>query len=527
MDNKKHIDRLFQEKFKDFEAAPSDAVWERISENLPVKKKKRRVIALWWQIGGVAAIIALLLTIGNSVFNTDGENAEDFPIVNTNTNENDTKSENNDASPNKKSSTLDTIEGKTTKVVNTNTDAENETHLKAIRTDKPEKQTPLNQQANPHYSKQKQDALVNHPTAGELNKATKKQDKSVTNSNENDKTLVAEQKPLNSPLNTDGKTLLKSETERKSTIKNTLKQRESDIAENTSTDKTNTDTSKPETTNLENSASENPLIETPEEHTIENAIAENSKTIDEEGKEDERNRWSIAPNVAPVYFSSLGKGSSLDKQFNDNSKSSDINMSYGIAGSYAISKKLKIRAGVNRVNLNQVTADVFAYTGAETAARGADAEFANISFKDGTSHVSLMSSKMMDRGSAPELFNAKIAGNIEQKFGFIEVPVELEYRLLDKRFGVNVISGFSTLILSDNEIYADVNGSTTLIGEANNINSTSFSANFGLGMDYNFSNQWQINLEPTFKYQINTFNNTTGDFKPFFIGVYTGLSFKF
>ncbi|WP_340154549.1 hypothetical protein [uncultured Winogradskyella sp.] len=46
-------------------------------------------------------------------------------------------------------------------------------------------------------------------------------------------------------------------------------------------------------------------------------------------------------------------------------------------------------------------------------------------------------------------------------------------------------------------------------------------------MDYSLSKQWNLNLEPTFKYQINTFNNTTGDFKPFFIGVYTGLSYKF
>ena len=63
MNEKKNIDRLFQEKFKDFEVAPNDAVWNRISDSLPKKKKKRRVIALWWQIGGVAAVIVLLLTV--------------------------------------------------------------------------------------------------------------------------------------------------------------------------------------------------------------------------------------------------------------------------------------------------------------------------------------------------------------------------------------------------------------------------------------------------------------------------------
>ena len=48
-----------------------------------------------------------------------------------------------------------------------------------------------------------------------------------------------------------------------------------------------------------------------------------------------------------------------------------------------------------------------------------------------------------------------------------------------------------------------------------------------LGFDYRITKQLNIMLEPTFKYQINTFNNTFGDFQPFFIGVYTGLNFKF
>ena len=59
MNEKKNIDRLFQEKFKDFEVAPNDAVWNRISESLPNKKKKRRVIPIWWQVGGVAAACLL------------------------------------------------------------------------------------------------------------------------------------------------------------------------------------------------------------------------------------------------------------------------------------------------------------------------------------------------------------------------------------------------------------------------------------------------------------------------------------
>ncbi len=39
MSDKKHIDRLFQEAFKDFESDPSDAVWKNIKTKLNEKNK--------------------------------------------------------------------------------------------------------------------------------------------------------------------------------------------------------------------------------------------------------------------------------------------------------------------------------------------------------------------------------------------------------------------------------------------------------------------------------------------------------
>ena len=108
------------------------------------------------------------------------------------------------------------------------------------------------------------------------------------------------------------------------------------------------------------------------------------------------------------------------------------------------------------------------------------------------------------------------------------MPLEIQYTLLDKKLGINVIGGFSSFFLSDNKIFSESEGSArTFLGEATNINNVSYSANFGLGLNYQVSKKIDLNLEPMFKYQINTFNNTSGDFKPFFIGVYTGFAIKF
>lgn len=56
MEDKK-IDLLFQEKLKNLEATPDKKVWNRIESQL--KKKKRRVLPIWWYSGGVAAMLAI------------------------------------------------------------------------------------------------------------------------------------------------------------------------------------------------------------------------------------------------------------------------------------------------------------------------------------------------------------------------------------------------------------------------------------------------------------------------------------
>jgi hypothetical protein len=526
MNNKKNIDRLFQEKFKDFEVAPNEAVWDRINESLPNKKKKRRVLVLWWQIGGVAAVVTLLLTVGVSVFNSDDDNNQEFPIVNTEDKDNSTRDNTTKSSPDNKQDDLSGHPIDEHDFVDSDADTESISHEKEnSNSPKLKKAKVFNPLTTPNKTLSN-NAIVsetpnknNPPTFEKFNKTLQ------TLLNKNNTPKVAEN--TKTPLKKSEGTIRVSKRELKSEIKTTVEDNTSAMTANSASNKTDVENSKTLNTEVINTIDS--VITDHPKASIQDAIAEQIEAIDEKEKEDEQNRWSIAPNVAPVYYSSFGKGSSLDQQFNDNTKGSAINMSYGITSAYAVSKKLKIRAGINRVSLNQTTADVFAFTGPETASRGVQQEqlSGNITFNSKKQNVLLMSSKMLGVSSAPEVFNTNTTGEIDQRFGFIEVPLELEYRLLDKTFGINVIGGFSTLFLNENEIYADIDGASTLIGEANNINSTSFSANIGLGLDYSLSKQWNINLEPQFKYQINTFNNTTGNIRPFFIGVYTGLSFKF
>ncbi|WP_430467069.1 hypothetical protein [Winogradskyella ouciana] len=534
MNDKKNIDRLFQEKFKDFEVAPNDAVWNRISESLPNKKRKRRVVALWWQIGGVAAAIALLLTIGISVFNSDIDNSVDPTVVDTEDLNNNSNQNNNNSTSNDKQNELKDDEAyEKLEFVGSEKDDESINGLKEDNgSDK--KSASKNLTSNPKSQLNSVAVYSDNKDKGE-NPPSQEREK-LTTIIDADNTKVASVDTKSSENS--NKTELANDKDIKSAIKKTIEDNNTAVTDNSTSkgsEKSNSENTDA-TSATEDIEKKDILKEDPKKESILDAIAANNaedKDTDEKEKEDEQNRWSITPNVAPVYYSSLGEGSPIDGQFNDNSKSSDINMSYGITTAYAVNERLKVRTGVNVVNLSQSTSDVFAITNPNpavsasfvTSGSGANVtqKYANVTLNNQAQSVSLMSAKAM----VSSLDLSTKVGSIDQRFGFIEVPLELEYRVLDKKFGVNVIGGFSTFFLNENEIYADLDGVNTLIGEANNINSTSFSANFGLGLDYSLSKQWNINLEPQFKYQINTFNNTSGNYRPFFIGVYTGLSFKF
>ena len=105
MKDNKNIERLFQEKFKDFEALPPQDSWDIIASRLNEKKKKKRILPIWFQFSGIAAS---LFIIGSLIWNFSGEsNTTEVPnsnntIVNTedskgNSNNSNITSPNNEA----------------------------------------------------------------------------------------------------------------------------------------------------------------------------------------------------------------------------------------------------------------------------------------------------------------------------------------------------------------------------------------------------------------------------------------------
>ena len=518
MSDKKHIDRLFQEGFKDFEAVPSDAVWKNIESKLNKKKKKRRVIPIWWRYAGVAALLLLLLTVGGIYFNNSDEGSTNQVVDTENTSSEKTNIKSNNP--------LNDATETNIMVSNNNQDGLNESSnsQSEIKTNKisPSKETTI---AETSASKNQNESKTQLVSSDKL-----KIKKLVSPSNTNAIANSSEEK--NETEN------IQNELENKAGVANTSENHNNNIESKNEVPLVNKEKAKALISEVskDNTAIANVNTETveetkPDENSEENKLSiedalSNAKDVIEESNK-LNNRWSITPNAAPVYFNTLGgEGSSIDPQFNNNSKSGEVNMSYGISASYALNKKLSVRSGINRVNLGYNTNDVVVFQSA--GLRSSSSALQNINaISNSANAVSLISTETLDASSAPESIVSSNA-SINQALGYIEIPLEIQYTLSDKKFGVNLIGGFSSFFLNNNEIFSEEeNGTRTLLGEASNINKMSYSANFGLGLNYKVSKRFDLNLEPIFKYQFNTFDNTSGNFTPFFIGVYTGFAIKF
>lgn len=464
MKEKKNIERLFREKLKNFEATPPTDAWENINKELHSEKKKRKVIPFWLKLSGVASVLLLGTFLLKDVFTSD----QPIKITKTDTTEtpifDSDKNQNTDYdSQNEK--TENVTENRTVQLVETDQKSNSNSENSAIKQDK--KHIPIVVSEN--KKDQKSTVSESQEKSGFTEIANQnKSEKSDENLSENNVNQVNNHQINPKP---DDELLAESE----------LIQKELD-----------------ELKRLEE-----------EEKTEENPTEIASF-----------NKWKITPNVAPVTMNSLTQGSSVSENFTENSKENQTTLSYGMAFSYAFSKKFNVRTGINKVSVGYNTNNVEIYATTNTIDILSNA--VNINFNKTSENIVVKPENAFTTNE----FNPS-TGKINQQIGFIEVPVELSYKLLDSRFGIELIGGMSTLFLNENEVSVISNGMSTVLGEADNLNDVHFSTNLGVGFKYEIFKSFEASLEPMFKYQLGTFSKNDGNFRPYILGLYTGLSFKF
>ena len=499
MKNKKHIDELFKERFNNVETTPPPHVWDSIHAELQKKKKDRKVIPLWWKVGGVAALLALLFTIGNSVFNSEKQNNDIVTEEVTH--------------PEQSQPKIDTDKSV---IGDTQVASETKEEYSEI-----EDKTTSDKKVTPN-SKKKENLLqseTKHTSAVAEEKTSNKKSSTISPDKASEideklKTITENEVVATASNNEETKSKNTREENTLETLKITPEKTTGKIISEQNT--TETATAKTEESN------------TAKKQSIFEAIEENNSPKDAVAKTNKPdNRWDVSPNVAPVYYSSLDGGSSIDPMFSDNSQSGDVNISYGVQVAYNITDRLSIRSGINNVNLGYATKGIDIGTG--PVALG----LRTINY-NGNENVIIAADpgglQMNNSGDGFGAITPKSTGGnarIIQDISYYEVPLEVKYALLNKRIGINMIGGLSTLFLGNNEVSVEDGDFRSVLGEANNLNSLSFTTNVGVGFDYKISKRLKFNIEPMFKYQLNPYSDSSVSFRPYYLGLYSGLSFKF
>ncbi|GAB1308316.1 hypothetical protein KH5_09990 [Urechidicola sp. KH5] len=232
--------------------------------------------------------------------------------------------------------------------------------------------------------------------------------------------------------------------------------------------------------------------------------------------------WSVAPVIAPIFFDSFNNaGSPIDNQFESNAKNGSSTVSYGVKVNFALNNKWSIQSGVSILNVGYSVQDVVVQTSGVTSSI-----LSNVSYNNEAALLNVNSRPEIASSFAETSKSLGATGDLNQEFGYVEIPLEVKYRITNGKFGVHVVAGFSSLILNNNDVFVSTNDFTTDIGEANNLNNLNFSGNFGLDFDYLINRKLFINVAPMLKLQTNTFS-ATQNFEPYVIGVYTGINYKF
>lgn len=233
-------------------------------------------------------------------------------------------------------------------------------------------------------------------------------------------------------------------------------------------------------------------------------------------------KWSIGPTVAPVYYNTLQSGSPLNDNLSQNSKSSDDALSVGIKLNYQLTNKINIQSGINKVELAYNTKNVNALV--------STSKFASNNINTDKPGITLLtnSSNQIDLQSSPDdRSKSSLYGDLNQSIEYFELPLEMKYNFYDTRVGLSLVGGFSTFILTKNSVSIISQNQITDLGEANNLNNFNFSGNLGVDFDYKINKSWYLNVSPMVKYQFNTYSHSSGNFQPYYFGIYSGLNYKF
>lgn len=266
----------------------------------------------------------------------------------------------------------------------------------------------------------------------------------------------------------------------------------------------------------------------------------NSRLIAEE-RTSNSDKIKIGGSYAPVYaYRTNGSNGLLNNSYQSSSSNNASSnnekgistYSFGVNAQYDYNKKWEFQSGIYYSRIGQ-TKNALAV---KNNASGKPSEFqlttsageiAPDKLPQGVVEI-IVYNNAIGETSTDAITNNYIDANLLQQFDYLEIPFLAKYKLIDRRVDLKLIGGLSTGILIANETYFRMNGIKSSLGSTQNLKTMLYNSVVGIGIGYDITKKISLNIEPTFKYSLNSINtNSEYKFNPYSVGLFTGITIAF
>lgn len=276
-------------------------------------------------------------------------------------------------------------------------------------------------------------------------------------------------------------------------------------------------------------------------------IAENTKSISVTNSA--VNGWKMGLHLSPGYSSHVANHSAnYSQNVNYSSENGNGNVGGGFSVQYKTSKKWSVESGVYYSQNGQKSVNSFEYFSLGQNAGFASAVveksmFGNAVNLSNGNIIMNSTAGVIEMGATPEgseiiseldAFNPEFSnslvsdGEFSQVFDFIEIPLYLRYKVVDAKFGIEVMGGVNAGVIVGNNAYIDNSYGLQNIGKTRDISTINLSGAVGVGINYALGKHISMAVEPRLNYYFSSINsNPEVDFRPYRIGVFTGLYYEF
>ena len=117
---------------------------------------------------------------------------------------------------------------------------------------------------------------------------------------------------------------------------------------------------------------------------------------------------------------------------------------------------------------------------------------------------------------------------LEQSLGYLQVPLTIRYKLLQRSLlDVSLSGGISTNWLIDNNAYLEMGGERKRVGQTQGVSEMGFSTHAGVAVSLPVFKGIHLRMEPRIDYFLSDISkDTPGQFRPYSFGVFTGLFYE-